>query len=118
MDLKLLSDDGVVLRLEMTGRIVREDAASEVQFFDSLVGPDGYTRNVSLSLAETSFIDASRLSWLLVLHKRFHKAGGKLVIHSIRPPVMAGLEMVHFWRVLHIAEDEAAAMELLRAKSQ
>ncbi|NQT16123.1 MAG: STAS domain-containing protein [Planctomycetes bacterium] len=118
MDLKLLSDDGVVLRLEMAGRIVRDDAASEVQFFDSLLGPDGYTRNISLSLAETTFIDTSRLSWLLVLHKRFHKAGGKLVVHSIRPPVMASLKMVPFWRVLHIAEDEAAAMELLRAEGQ
>jgi anti-anti-sigma regulatory factor len=117
MDLKLLSDDGVVLRLEMTGRIVRDDTASEVQFFDSLLGPNGYTRNVSLSLAETTLIDTSRLNWLLVLHKRFHKAGGELVVHSIRPSVMAGLEMVHFRRVLHIAEDEAAAMELLRAEN-
>ncbi|MFH1922343.1 MAG: STAS domain-containing protein [Planctomycetota bacterium] len=116
MDLTLLSDARDALRLEMTGRIVRNEATLVLQSFDGLLGPEGYTRNALLSLAETTFIDVSSLSWLLVLHKRFRKAGGQLVVHSVCPPVMASLEMVHFELVLHIAEDEAAALELLRSQ--
>ena len=117
MDVKVLSDDGEVLRLEMTGRIVRDDPTSGLQSFDDFLGPGGYNRNVLLSLAETTFVDPSSLGWLLKTHKRFCKEGGKLVIHSIQPHVMASLEMVHFERTLHIAKDETTALELLRAEN-
>ena len=114
MDIRLVSDDGDVLRLKAVARIIQGPPLPDPPPIDDLLGPDGYTRNVLLSLAEIVLIDTMGMSWLLILHKRFCLAGGRLVIHSVRPQVMEFLEIVRFENVLHIAEDEGAALELLR----
>ena len=77
--------------------------------------PDIYNRNVSLSLADAAFLDTRRIGRLLAAHERFRQEGGKLVVHSIRPQAMGLLEFLRLDLVLHIAEDEAAAQQLLRA---
>jgi anti-anti-sigma regulatory factor len=69
-----------------------------------------------LSLAEITVIDTAHVSWLVVLHKRFRQSGGRLVLHSLRPQVVEMLRSVRFELVLDIAENEAAALELLRAR--
>jgi hypothetical protein len=114
MDVTLVADEGDVLRLEVVGGSVPGDLLPDVRPFEGLLGPDGYARKVALSLAEIALIDTFRMSWLLIIHKRFCEAGGKLVVHSIRPPVMEFLGVVRFECVLYLAEDEAAALELLR----
>ncbi|MFH1269312.1 MAG: STAS domain-containing protein [Planctomycetota bacterium] len=114
MELRVLSDDGDVLRLELAERVLRSDRSPDLTPFDDLLGPGGYARRVSLSLAETRFIDTRSLAWLLALHKRFSEAGGRLVMHSIRPQLMEMLTMLRFVEILSIAEDEAGALELLR----
>lgn len=114
VELRVQSDDGDVLRLELAGRVLRSDRIPDLAPFDDLLGPGGYTRLVSLSLAEASFIDTRCLAWLLALHKRFSETGGRLVLHSIRPQLMDLLTMLRFVEILSIAEDEAAALELLR----
>ncbi|MFH1923029.1 MAG: STAS domain-containing protein [Planctomycetota bacterium] len=114
MELRVLSDDGDVLRLELAGRVLQSDSIPDLAPFDDLLGPSGYARRVSLSLAETRFIDTRCLAWLLALHKRFSEAGGRLVMHSIRPQLMDLLTMLRFVEILSIAEDEAGALELLR----
>ena len=116
MDLKVLSDDGNVLRLEAVGRIMPGDAAQDLQPFDELLGPGVCARNVLLSLAETSFVDTRCLGWLLAIHKRFCQEGGKLVFHSISPQVMAILGLFRFQFVLNIAEDETAALKRFSAQ--
>ena len=116
MDLKVLSDDGDVLRLEVVGRVVRSDGVQALQPFDDVLGPGVCARNVLLSLAETTFIDTRCLGWLLTIHRRFCQEGGRLVVHSIRPQVTAILELLRFEFILNIAEDETAALERLRAE--
>ena len=116
MDVRRVSDDGNVLRLEAAAGFIRGDLLPDLRLFEDLLGPDGYARKVSLSLAEISLIDTFRMSWLLIIHKRFCQAGGKLVVHSIRPRVMEFLGVVRFECVLYLAEDEAAALELLRSE--
>ena len=116
MDVRRVSDDGNVLRLEAAASSIRGDLLPDLRLFKDLLGPDGYARKVSLSLAEISLIDTIRMSWLLIIHKRFCEAGGKLVVHSIRPRVMEFLGVVRFECVLYLAEDEAAALELLRSE--
>ena len=114
MELKVLSDAGDVLRLAVVGRIVQSDSTPELETMGDLLGSRGYARKVSLSLEETNFIDSSGLSWLIVCHKRFCQAGGKLVLHSITPTIMQLLSLMGLDRALHVAEDETAALELLR----
>jgi anti-anti-sigma regulatory factor len=116
MDLRLVSDDGDVLQLEAAAGSIRSDLLPDLRHFEDLLGPDGYARKVSLSLAAIALIDTFRMSWLLSIHKRFRRAGGKLVVHSIQPRVMEFLGVVRFECVLYLAEDEAAALDLLHAE--
>jgi len=64
-------------------------------------------------MAETRFIDSSGLSWLVVCHKRFVQAGGRLVLHSVSPAIMELFKMMRLELVLEIADNEDAAMELV-----
>ncbi len=57
MDLKVLSDDGAVLRLEMTSGLVEGGLIPAPTPLELLLGPDGYARNVLMSLAEVNLID-------------------------------------------------------------
>jgi len=114
MDMRLLSDDGNVLRLEMAGPVVRSDVQPDLKPFETLLGPAGYARNVLVSLAEITLIDSICLSWLLILNKRFLEAGGTLVLHSLRPPVTEIMALIRFEHILLIAENEAGALALLQ----
>ncbi len=51
-----------------------------------------------------------------MIHKRLSETGGRLVLHSIPPRTMEIVHILHFDTILHIAENEAAAMEMLRAE--
>ena len=113
MEMKLVSDDGDVLRLKMVGPVVRSEAAPDLEPFEKLLGPPAYRRNVLVSLAEITFVDSSCLSWLVILHKRFCQGGGSFVVHSFQPELMDILELVRFEEVLYVAEDEKAALALV-----
>jgi hypothetical protein len=84
MDVRMLADDGDLLRLDAVAGSMASDLLPDLRHFDELLGPGGYARQVALSLAQIALIDTLRMSWLLILHKRFCEAGGKLVVHSIR----------------------------------
>jgi anti-anti-sigma factor len=79
-----------------------------------VLGPSCYARSVLVSLADITYIDSCCLSWLLILHKRFCEEGGTFVVHSFQPELMDTLELVRFEEVLYVAEDENAALALLR----
>lgn len=117
MDLRVVSDDANVLRLELTGRVVRSDTVPNLTPLDEVLGAQGYSRRVALDLAETSFIDTRCLGWLLAMHKRFNESGGRLVMHSIRPEVLEIMSVLRFEVILSIAEDEAGALELLGSET-
>ena len=117
MKLTQVSDDGDVRRLRVTGRVVQVDTSSDLEQIGQLLGSHGYARNVVLSLMETEFIDSTGLGWLLACHKKFYEAGGKLVIHSIPPGTLDTLKIMRLQVVLHLAEDEAAALALVRGEN-
>jgi anti-anti-sigma factor len=114
MKLKRLSDDADAVRLQVLDRIINGDPSSDFSEVADLLGDRGYNGQVLLSLVETESIDSSGLSWLLECHKRFSGAGGKLVLHSIPPSVMDTMMMMRLELVLRLAEDEPAALEILR----
>ena len=113
MEIKVLSDDGSVLRLQMVGRVVQSDSTPELDTMDDALGTAGYARNVLLSLEETHFIDSSGLSWLVICHKRFSQAGGRMILHSIPPTSLELLKVMRLDLVLHVVEDEAAAVRFV-----
>jgi anti-anti-sigma factor len=117
MEMRVLSDDGDVLRVEVIGRIEQGDLATQPEPMGELLGPRGYLRNVLVSLAQTQFIDSSGLSWLVVCHKRFCQAGGRLVFHSVQPVISQLFKLMRLDLALYAAKDEAAALELVRRKT-
>jgi len=110
MQLRVVSDDGDVLRLALLGRTVQNDVIPTSHAIEQYLGPKGYARLVLLSLAETHLIDSSGLSWLVVCHKRFCQAGGKLIVHSMTPAVKELLALMRLDHALNLADDEPAAL--------
>lgn len=113
MELNVVSDEGDVLKVEAIGRIVPGDMKPEADPIGDLLGPRGYCRKVLLSLAKTGFIDSGGLAWLVVCHKRFCQAGGKLVLHSAGPAILELLGLMRLDQAFNLALDEAAALELV-----
>jgi hypothetical protein len=65
-----------------------------------------------LSLEGSQAIDTSGVVWLTHTHNAFREAGGTLVLYAVPPTI---LDLLHFLRVtplLHLADDERAALEL------
>jgi len=115
MDLRVLSDDGEVLHLQVVARNVQSESPPRFESLEALLGPVGYGRRMLLSLAETRFIDSAGLSWLVLCHKRFCQRGGKMVLHSVTPAILELLHMMRLDLALYVAEDEAAALEMARS---
>ena len=116
MELTVLSHDGDVLRLQTSGRITQDDVSQTTDPMIDLLGPEGFTGHVVLSLAGVDFIDSSGIGWLVARHKDFYRSGGKLVIHSVEPTVMEILKMLKFHQVLHVAKNERAALAAVQRK--
>ncbi len=114
MEIKLVSDDGDILRAKVTSRIIRYDPAPPQDPLVRIGGRDIYKRTVLLDLSESDFVDSSGLSWLLVAHKRFCEANGKLILHSLSPGVLETIKMMRLDLVLNLAQDEPQALELAR----
>ena len=112
MALTLISNDPNLLRLQAAGRIMHSQLAEEPDSLRTLTGPNGYARKVLVSLEQVGYIDSAGIGWLLSSHKRFQKAGGKLVLHSVPESVMQTLKVLRLDSILNIAPDEAAAMAL------
>jgi len=102
------------LRLEVVGRVVKENLDPERDPLGGLLGDRGHTRTVLLGMARAEYIDSSGLALILVWHKRFLEAGGKLVLHSTPSLVMDTIRILRMDRVLHLAKDESAAWALAR----
>ena len=73
--------------------------------------PEIYSRRVFFDMSAVEYIDSSGVSWLLICHKRFREAGGKLVLHSINPMVKQVLGVLKLERVLHLADTAEKARE-------
>ena len=101
---------------ELEPPVIRESLSPDGEpNLDDFVHPGGHAL---LSMADVPIIDTRRIGWLLAAHQRFHKAGGRLVLHSVRLRARESLEFLRLDRVLHIAKDEAAALESLGTSSR
>ena len=114
MALTLLSNDGQLLHLQATGKIMHSQICEEPDSLRTLTGPNGYARKVLVNLEQVRFIDSAGIGWLLSSHKRFEKAGGKLVLHSVPDSVQLTLKILRLDSVLNIAEDQDAAAAMAK----
>ncbi len=114
MDIKVVGEEGDVVRLKLQDRIVRGTTDPTSDPLVRLGGRDIYSKIVLLDMSESDFIDSSGLSWLLVAHKRFCESKGQLVLHSLTPNVLGTLKMMRLDLVLNLAEDEVQALQQVR----
>jgi anti-anti-sigma regulatory factor len=109
MKLSVKADDGSVLLVQCEGVITVTQVQQGLQPLEELLGPAGFSRRVLFDLAKTNFIDSSGVSWMLVCHKEFVHAGGRIVFHSAPPLVRQTLDLLRMNLVLYLAADENAA---------
>ena len=87
MELSLKESSDAALYAELSGRVTQNDISPFTEPLGKELGADAYGKNVLLDLHNVEVLDSSGISWLLVCHKRFREAGGKLVLHSVSPVV-------------------------------
>jgi anti-anti-sigma factor len=112
--LTLLSDDAGIVRLQCEGQISQSRFQADGNPLENLLGAQSYARKVLLNLENTDYIDSSGISWLIVNHKRFNQAGGRLVLHSLPPRVSQVLQFCKMDTIFHIAVDEKTALGQLQ----
>ncbi|MCC7348945.1 MAG: STAS domain-containing protein [Phycisphaerales bacterium] len=120
MKLSLLSiDPGGFIRMTNEGNIISTDFTAEGKNpFEAVIGANWSTHRVLLDLGNTLFIDSAAIGWLIDSHKSFKTAGGRLVVHSLRPKVRQVLDLLKIGRVVALADDESAAKALLQGAGQ
>ena len=111
MNISIQSDDGNVIRAQVSGKITQSDVSPFVEPLSDAAGQDVYRRRVVLNMEEVEMLDSSGVGWLLVCHKRFRETGGVLVLHSYPPIVGNVLKVLNLHQVLTLADDEDAAVQ-------
>jgi hypothetical protein len=111
MSFHTLTEVDGVARLQALGRIVAFGPA-DLDPFVAALGRDAYRLPVTLCLARTAVLDSAAIGCLLSSHRKFKLHGGKLVLHSLRPHLLNELKILRVDRVLHLVEDEEAALAL------
>lgn len=118
MQLSVRSDEGPVLRVDIHGRINMAVLAEQQEALGELIACEGYKRTVLLDMSGAELVDSAGLSWLVVQHKRFCDAGGRLVIHSVPFTILETLKVMRLDQVLHVAENESQALQLAQGASE
>ena len=116
MKLSVQSDNDKVLCLDVSGRIRMTVPSDQTGAFGGVLGEGGYARKVILNLENADYIDSGGVSWLVISHRRFNEAGGKLVIRSAPVVVMEVFKVMSLDRVLNLANDERAALALIEGE--
>jgi stage II sporulation protein AA (anti-sigma F factor antagonist) len=117
LEIKLITHEGTVVRLEAAGRLVHSTLAPCPDPIGRLLGGDAFARTVLLSLEGVEFMDSSGIGWLLACRKRFREAGGNLVVHSVPAAVLDVIKVMRLGHVLRLADDESAALAMVQGET-
>ena len=109
--LSLLDEHPQAVRMELSGAVSHEQGATDS--FQQLGGPSIYSRKVMLDLSKCHYVNSGGVAWLLVHHRRFQEAGGKLVLHSASPVVRQIFNLMKMELVLSFCHDALEAERLL-----
>lgn len=109
---RLLADDREVVRVACEGTIRHADFDRASEPLRVLLGPFIFRRQVLLNLEKATSIDSSGISWLLMCHKQFAEAKGRLILYAVPPLVLQVLQLVRLPTLIPVVPDEAAARNL------
>jgi anti-anti-sigma factor len=105
--LSLLGEHPQAVRMELSGAVSHDPSPTDL--FKQLGGPAVYSRKVMLDLSKCHYVNSGGVAWLLIHHRRFQEAGGKLVLHSASPVVKQIFNLMKMELVLNFCHDEAEA---------
>ena len=90
------------------GRLDEEHTVEELgQSLFQLIDQYGY-RQVALDLTQTSFVTSAVLGKLITLHRRLHRADGRLVLCGLQQPVetvMRRSNLLSYFQVVNSRDD-------------
>lgn len=112
----MLGEIGPALHVGLSGAVSHDPRAAEP--FIQLGGPQVYSRTMLLDLSKCHYINSAGVAWLLIHHRRFQEAGGKLVLHSAPPVVMQIFNLMKMEFVLSLCQDLAEAERLVGGAPQ
>ena len=110
MELHCLSTQDNSAHLAICGQInqtfVHPERTTE---FEEVVGLDVWKKTALIDLSDATFVDSCGIGWLISIHKRFEREGGRVVLHSLSPVVHRILSMIKLNNVVSIvgSEDDA-----------
>jgi anti-anti-sigma factor len=112
MNLRLIERDGDVIRLAIEGEISHRMPSQDP--VEALLGPGCFLHTVLIDLQKMPFLQSLGVSALLIIHKHFVEAGGRMILHSAPPQVNRVFQILHLPKIMNIAADEASALALAR----
>jgi anti-anti-sigma factor len=113
MKLTLVGRENGVIQLDCSGTITAFQAPEGVDMWLAALGLDGYSRTVLLDLSKADYLDSNGVSWLIIAHKYFVQAGGRLILHSLPRRLQDTVDLLRLPSILDIVANETAARNLL-----
>ena len=102
------ASSGSVVATFFPGRLDEENNVEELgQSLFQLIDQYGY-RQVALDLTQTSFVTSAVLGKLITLHRRLHRADGRLVLCGLQQPVetvMRRSNLLSYFQVVDSRDD-------------
>ena len=102
------ASSGSVVATFFPGRLDEENNVEELgQSLFQLIDQYGY-RQVALDLTQTSFVTSAVLGKLITLHRRLHRADGRLVLCGLQQPVetvMRRSNLLSYFQVVNSRDD-------------
>ena len=102
------TSSGSVVATFFPGRLDEEHNVEELgQSLFQLIDQYGY-RQVALDLTQTSFVTSAVLGKLITLHRRLHRANGRLVLCGLQQPVetvMRRSNLLSYFQVVDSRDD-------------
>jgi anti-anti-sigma factor len=114
MELSVSTGSDGLTTVKVKGRITQAKVLAFNEPLAAQLGSGCYAGKVLIDLSGADYIDSSGVSWLIVCHKRFREAGGKMVLYSLSPIIQPVLRLLKMDLVFEIAPDRAAAEALAK----
>jgi anti-anti-sigma factor len=111
MRFEIVSNDGDVTSVTACGQITQSAFDHEEEPLAEQFGEGVYATRLLLGLQGADYMDSRGVGWLLKCHRRFRRAGGIFVIHSMPPVIRDVLKVLHLDTILNVENDEQAARE-------
>ncbi|EAQ80962.1 STAS domain-containing protein [Blastopirellula marina] len=118
MELHVVSHDGDVVQVAVSGRVTQDGSTRETEPISALIGLDAYQRTVLLNMQEADIIDSSGVGWLLTCHKRFNEANGKLIMFNMPQIVANVFKLMRLDSFFHIVANGEAAMRMAQGENR